>query len=271
MTIFDYKLEDKIKGIILAGGLGTRLNPLTQITSKQLLPIYDKPLIYYPLSTLMLAGIREIAIISIISQREKFINLLGDGQDIGIKIDYLTQDEPRGIAESLLIAENFLNGGKCALILGDNVFHGSGLGRRLAMFKQVEGAQIFGYHVKNPESYGIATVDDEGNITKLDEKPKNSKSKIAIPGIYFFDENGSKFSAQLKPSPRGELEIIDLLKIYHQNKTLNLEMLPRGTAWFDSGTFEDLYEASTYVKLMQDRTGDTVGDPTEVASNFGWI
>lgn len=263
--------EDKIKGLILAGGLGTRLKPLTQISSKQLLPVYDKPLIFYPLSTLMLAGIREIAIISVASQQEKFINLLGDGHNFGVKIEYLTQDEPRGIPESLLIAEHFLNGDKCALILGDNIFHGSGLGRRLALFHDVKGAQIFGYSVKNPESYGIATLDTAGNIKKLDEKPQNSESKVAIPGLYFLDENASRLTAQLRPSARGELEIIDLLKIYHQNKVLSLEMLPRGTAWFDSGTFEDLYDASTYVKLMQDRTGDTVGNPNEVASNFGWI
>ena len=264
-------MGDKIKGVILAGGLGTRLNPLTQISSKQLLPVYDKPLIYYPLSTLMLSGIREIAIISAASQKEKFVNLLGGGENIGLKIEYLTQDQPRGIPESLLIAENFLDGDKCALILGDNIFHGSGLGRRLALFHEVKGAQIFGYHVHNPESYGIATLNSSGNIIKLNEKPQGSKSKIAIPGLYFLDENASALAKQLVPSERGELEIIDLLKIYHQNTVLNIEMLPRGTAWFDSGTFDDLHDASTYVKLMQDRTGDRVGDPNEIATNFGWI
>ena len=219
----------------------------------------------------MLAGIREIALISTPSQKEKFIGLLGNGKNFGIEITYLIQDRPLGIAESLLIAEAFLSGNKCALILGDNIFHGSGLGRRLAMFNKVNGAQIFGYRVKNPESYGIATLDSDGNILELGEKPQISKSKIAIPGIYFFDENASKLTTQLKPSTRGELEIIDLLKIYHQNKALNLEMLPRGTAWFDSGTFEDLYEASTFVRLMQERTGERVGDPLEIAHVNNWI
>ena len=256
---------------MLAGGLGTRLNPLTQIVSKQLLPVYDKPLIYYPLTTLMLAGIREISIITAPSQKEKFIDLLGEGANFGIKITYLIQDQPRGIAESLFIAEDFLNGDKCALILGDNIFHGSGLGRRLATFNQVNGAKIFGYRVKNPESYGIATLNLKGDIEELNEKPQDSKSKIAIPGIYFFDENASQFVKQVKLSARGELEILDLLKIYHSNETLSLEMLPRGTAWFDSGTFEDLYEASTYVRLMQERTGERVGDPLEISNLNNWI
>lgn len=256
---------------MLAGGLGTRLNPLTQIVSKQLLPVYDKPLIYYPLTTLMLAGIQEISIITAPSQKEKFIDLLGKGENFGIKITYLIQDQPRGIAESLLVAEDFLNGDKCALILGDNIFHGAGLGRRLATFNQVNGAKVFGYRVKNPESYGIATLNREGSIEELYEKPKNSKSNIAIPGIYFLDEKASQFAKQVKPSSRGELEILDLLKIYQNNKTLNLEMLPRGTAWFDSGTFEDLYEASTYVRLMQERTGERVGDPIEISNLYNWI
>jgi glucose-1-phosphate thymidylyltransferase len=256
---------------VLAGGLGTRLNPLTQIVSKQLLPVYDKPLIYYPLTTLMLAGIQEISIITAPSQKEKFIDLLGKGENFGIKITYLIQDQPRGIAESLLVAEDFLNGDKCALILGDNIFHGAGLGRRLATFNQVNGAKVFGYRVKNPESYGIATLNREGSIEELYEKPKNSKSNIAIPGIYFLDEKASQFAKQVKPSSRGELEILDLLKIYQNNKTLNLEMLPRGTAWFDSGTFEDLYEASTYVRLMQERTGERVGDPIEISNLYNWI
>jgi glucose-1-phosphate thymidylyltransferase len=264
-------LERKIKGVILAGGLGTRLNPLTQIVSKQLLPVYDKPLIYYPLTTLMLAGIREISIITTPPQKENFVNLLGEGSHFGIRITYLIQDKPNGIAESLLLAEDFLKGDKCALILGDNIFHGSGLGRRLAMFNEVQGAKIFGYRVKNPESYGIATLDHEGNIEELIEKPNSSNSKIAIPGIYFFDQNASNLTKEIAPSSRGELEILDLLKIYHENKLLSFEMLPRGTAWFDSGTFEDLYEASTYVRLMQERTGERVGDPMEISRLNDWI
>jgi len=241
------------------------LSPLTNVTSKQLLPVYDKPLIYYPLSTLMLANIREIAIIVTPSQIDYFKKLLGNGVSLGIKLQYLIQDKPNGIAESLLISENFLAGDKCALILGDNIFHGPGLGRRLSMFNILTGAHIFGYKVKNPESYGIAKLDKDGNILELSEKPVDYNSNIAIPGIYFFDENASTYTHRLRPSERGELEIIDLLKIYHSKQLLKLEMLPRGTAWFDSGTFEDLHDASTYVRLMQDRTGERVGDPNEIA------
>jgi len=264
-------LEDKIKGLILAGGLGTRLNPLTKVVSKQLLPVYDKPLIYYPISTLMWANVREIAIITDPSQTAQFTNLLGDGTSFGIKITYLIQNNPNGIAESLLIAQDFLNGSKCALILGDNIFHGPGLGRKLSLFNEINGAQIFGYNVKNPEAYGVATLDRNGNILELNEKPTNSTSRVAVPGIYFFDEHASKYTQSLTPSGRGELEILDLLKIYLIKNVLRLEMLPRGTAWFDSGTFEDLSDASTYVRLMQERSGERVGDPTEVASFLGLI
>lgn len=260
-----------MKGIVLAGGLGTRLNPLTKITSKQLLPVYDKPLIYYPLSTLMLANIRETLIIAAPSQIEKFRELLGDGQEFGLKLSYKIQERPSGIAESLVLAEDFLEGSKSALVLGDNLFHGSGLGRRLEAFNLVEGAQIFGYHVQDPSPYGVATINEKNVVTALVEKPSNSDSKIAIPGLYFFDETASRRAKELKPSSRGELEILDLLKSYLMNASLNLEMLPRGTAWFDSGTFEDLHEAGTYVKLMQERTGERVGDPLEIAKIRGWV
>ena len=204
----------------------------------------------------MLANIREIAIIVTPSQIDYFKKLLGNGVSLGIKLQYLIQDKPNGIAESLLISENFLGGDKCALILGDNIFHGPGLGRRLSMFNILTGAHIFGYKVKNPESYGIAKLDKDGNILELSEKPVDYNS---------FDENASTYTHRLRPSERGELEIIDLLKIYHSKQLLKLEMLPRGTAWFDSGTFEDLHDASTYVRLMQDRTGERVGDPNEIA------
>lgn len=272
MTYCNFKIfraENKIKGIVLAGGQGTRLNPLTKVISKQLLPVYDKPLIYYPISTLMWANIHEIAIITDPSQTAQFEKLLGDGTTFGINLTYLTQNNPNGIAESLLIARDFLNDSKCALILGDNIFHGPGLGRKLSMFNKIEGAQIFGYNVKNPQDYGVATLDSSGKILELNEKPKSSISKIAIPGIYFFDEQASMYAQLLTPSSRGELEILDLLRIYLEKKSLNLEMLPRGTAWFDSGTFEDLSDASAYVRLMQDRSGERVGDPREVALYFG--
>jgi glucose-1-phosphate thymidylyltransferase len=260
-----------MKGIVLAGGLGTRLYPLTKVASKQLLPVYDKPLAYYPISTLMLANIREILVIAAPNQIERFKELLGDGEDFGILISYKIQQNPSGIAESLILAEQFLNGSKSALILGDNLFHGSGLGRRLEGFNKVVGAQIFGYHVQDPSPYGVATVNGDNKVTALVEKPINSESKIAIPGLYFFDETASSRAKQLTPSNRGELEILDLLKSYLADKTLHLEMLPRGTAWFDSGTFDDLHEAGTYVKLMQERTGERVGDPLEIAKIRGWV
>lgn len=260
-----------MKGILLAGGLGTRLSPLTKVASKQLLPVYDKPLVYYPLSTLMLANIREILIIASPNQIERFEELLGDGAEFGLSISFKIQDYPAGIAESLVLAEEFLAGSKSSLILGDNLFHGSGLGRRLEAFNHVSGAQVFGYHVQDPSPYGVATVDKKNMVTALTEKPKNSESKIAIPGLYFFDETASVRARKLKPSARGELEILDLLKSYLVDKALNLEMLPRGTAWFDSGTFDDLHEAGTYVKLMQERTGERVGDPLEIGKIRGWV
>jgi glucose-1-phosphate thymidylyltransferase len=260
-----------MKGIVLAGGLGTRLSPLTKVASKQLLPVYDKPLIYYPLSTLMLANIREILVLAAPNQIERFRELLGTGEDFGLRISYKVQENPTGIAESLILAEEFLKDSRSALILGDNLFHGSGLGRRLEAFNKVDGAQIFGYHVQDPSPYGVATVNKEGTITALNEKPKNSDSKIAIPGLYFFDKTAPQRARELKPSTRGELEILDLLKSYLVDSALNLEMLPRGTAWFDSGTFDDLLEAGTYVKLMQERTGERVGDPVEIAKLRGWV
>jgi glucose-1-phosphate thymidylyltransferase len=260
-----------MKGIILAGGLGTRLSPLTKVASKQLLPVYDKPLIYYPLSTLMLANIKEILIIASPNHIGKFEDLLTTGREFGLKISYKMQKNPAGIAESLILAEEFLGGSKSGLVLGDNLFHGSGLGRKLATFNNVVGSQVFGYNVQDPRPYGVAIINENGEVTSLIEKPKNSPSKIAIPGLYFFDETAPSRARELKPSTRGELEILDLLKSYLSDNSLNLEMLPRGTAWFDSGTFDDLYEASTYVKLMQERTGDRVGDPLEIAKVRGWV
>ena len=260
-----------MKGIILAGGSGTRLHPLTLAVSKQLMPIYDKPMIYYPLSTLMWAGISEILIISTPHDLPLFRQLLGDGKSLGCKFEYAVQEHPNGLAEAFIIGKEFIGNDKVALILGDNLFHGSGLGRRLETFNNVDGAQIFGYRVLDPSPYGVATINTKGEVVALNEKPKNSESKIAIPGLYFFDETASRRAKGIKPSARGELEILDLLKSYLSNEELNLEMLPRGTAWFDSGTFDDLHEAGTYVKLMQERTGERVGDPLEIAKLRGWI
>jgi len=260
-----------MKGIVLAGGLGTRLSPVTKVASKQLLPVYDKPLVYYALSTLMLANVREIVLIAAPNQIERFKDLLGDGGEFGVRLSYTIQENPAGIADSLILAKDFLDGSKSALILGDNLFHGSGLGRRLEAFNNVHGAQIFGFHVQDPSPYGVATVNEKNEVIALNEKPKNSDSKIAIPGLYFFDDTASSRASKLKPSARGELEILDLLKSYLEDLELNLEMLPRGTAWFDSGTFDDLHEAGTYVKLMQERTGERVGDPLEIAKFRGWV
>lgn len=260
-----------MKGIILAGGLGTRLSPLTEVASKQLLPVYDKPLIFYSLSTLMLANIRDILIITTPAHIDEFKKLISDGSDFGCQISYEIQKNPAGIAESLLISEKFLNGSKCLLALGDNIFHGPGLGRKLENFKDVNGSQVFGYKVSEPNKYGIVSFNDEGKIISLIEKPEKSLSNIAIPGLYFFDETASKRAKKLIPSERNELEILDLLKSYLVEKLLKIEMLPRGTAWFDCGTFDDLHEASSYVQIMQKRTGESVGNPLEVGKLRGWI
>jgi len=260
-----------MKGIVLAGGLGTRLSPLTKVASKQLLPVYDKPLIYYPLSTLMLADIKEILVIATPSQMPRFKELLGNGSQFGVSLEYKIQEKPAGIAQSLLLGESFIDGGKSALVLGDNIFHGSGLGRKLEVFGNLSGAQVFGYHVNDPSPYGIATIDLSGNVLELVEKPSVSLSKIAIPGLYFFDESASSRAKQLRPSARGELEILDLLRSYLAEMQLRLELLPRGTAWFDTGTFDDLHEAASYVRLMQERTGERVGDPIEISRMRGWI
>jgi glucose-1-phosphate thymidylyltransferase len=218
----------------------------------------------------MLANIKEVLIIATPTHVDRFRDLLGSGFELGISISYKVQEIPAGIAESLILGEDFIAGDKSALILGDNVFHGPGLGRRLESFNNIKGAQVFGYHVNDPRPYGIATLSNDGNVTKLEEKPANSESKVAIPGLYFFDESASARCKEFGPSARGELEILDLLKSYLTDNQLKLEMLPRGTAWFDSGTFDDLHEAGTYVKLMQERTGERVCDPHLIAELRGW-
>jgi glucose-1-phosphate thymidylyltransferase len=261
----------ELRGIVLAGGAGTRLSPLTKIASKQLLPVFDKPLIHYPISTLMLAGIREILIIVAPREIEKFQNLLGNGSEFGIRFEYVVQERPEGLAQSLILAEDFLDHEKCCLILGDNIFHGPRLGRSLAEHLEIEGAHIFGFPVKNPSAYGVASVDDRGSVQALEEKPQLPKSNLAIPGLYFFDSQATAYAKEVKSSPRGELEIIDVLEAYRLEGKLKLEKLPLGTAWFDTGTFTDLHDAATYVRLMEERTGIRVGDPKDVAKIKGWI
>ena len=255
----------------MAGGTGSRLNPLTLAISKHLLPVFDKPLIFYPLSTLMLAQIREVAIITTPDQKRNFEKLLGDGSSFGIQLTYFIQEKPKGIADSFQITQNFIKDSKSALILGDNIFHGPGMGRRLVNFTNIKGAFVFGYSVKNPERYGIADLNESGKIIKLVEKPQNSNSKIAIPGLYFLDENVTDISSKILPSRRNELEILDVLESYRNSNELELEMLPRGTAWFDAGTFKDLSDAGNYVRVMQERTGEVVGDPVEIARLNKWI
>lgn len=260
-----------MKGVILAGGIGSRLFPLTQFSSKQLLPVYDKPLIYYPLSTLMLAGIKDVLLITAPNHIQSFQTLLGDGSQFGISISYVEQAIPMGLAHGLMLAEDFLEGEECAFILGDNIFHGPKLGRSLQCFTKVHGAQIFGYPVKNPENYGVAIFNENQKIIHLEEKPTKWVSNIAIPGFYFFDSRAVNFAKSIKPSNRGELEIIDVLKCYLNSNELSIQLLPRGTAWFDAGTFADLHDAGSYVRLIEERTGERIGDPHEVSKVQGLV
>ena len=261
----------RLRGVILAGGRGTRLHPLTIFSSKQLLPVYDKPLIYYPLSTLMLAGITDVLVITAPDHAQSFKSLLGDGRQFGIAISYIEQASPQGLAQGLILAEEFLEGEECAFILGDNIFHGPKLGRSLQSFTKVQGAQIFGYPVKNPENYGVAIFNEREELIHLEEKPIKRLSNIAIPGFYFFDSRAVNFAKSLKPSGRGELEIIDVLKCYLSSNELSIELLPRGTAWFDAGTFADLHDAGSYVRLIEERTGERIGDPHEVSKVQGFV
>ena len=256
-----------MKGIILAGGIGSRLSPLTRAVSKQLLPVYDKPMIYYPLSTLILAGIREIALISSQNHIESFRNLLGDGSEFKVNFTYLIQKEPRGIADAFIIASDFIENSKVALILGDNLFYGQGLGRQLARNTNIDGARIFGYRVSDPSSYGVVTLGSKGEVISIEEKPKNPNSDLAIPGLYFFDNSVTDIAKGLKPSSRGELEITDVIIEYWKQNKLKVEILERGTAWLDTGTPEGLFEASSFVRAIQHRQGFRLGDPKE-ASKF---
>jgi glucose-1-phosphate thymidylyltransferase len=260
-----------MKGVILAGGKGTRLHPLTGVVSKQLLPVYDKPLIFYPLSTLMLAGIREILIITTPEDQALFKKVLGFGTDLGIKISYAIQPEPKGLAEGILIAKDFLDGAPFAFILGDNLFYGQGLGRELRKFQDVNGAHVFGYAVSNPSEYGVATINEKGQVLELEEKPQTPKSNIAVTGLYFYDDRAVGFAERLKPSKRGEIEITDLNKVYLELDELSCTILPRGTAWLDTGSFKGLHDAATFVRITEERTGLRIGDPMDVAIIQGWI
>ena len=260
-----------MRGIILAGGSGTRLWPITRAISKQLLPIHNKPLIYYPLGTLMLAGIREFLIITTPRDQESFRLLLGTGEDLGIKISYAIQAKPEGLAQAFVIGADFVKNEKVALILGDNIFHGTGLGHQLKTLNNVQGAHIFGYKVNDPCSYGVVEIDDEGNVLSLEEKPDNPKSNIAIPGLYFYDSSVIEIASQIKPSARGELEITAINQIYLELGKLNVAQLERGTMWLDTGTFESLYAAASYVKVVEERQGNMISCLEEIAWRNEWI
>jgi glucose-1-phosphate thymidylyltransferase len=262
----------KRKGIILAGGSGTRLYPITQAVSKQLLPVYDKPMIYYPLAVLMLAGIREVLVINTPHEQEQFKRLLGDGSQWGMQIHYAVQASPDGLAQALLIAKDFLAGAPSCLVLGDNIFHGQGLSLLLSKADaQVDGATVFGYWVRDPERYGVAEFDSTGRVIGLEEKPMQPRSHYAVTGLYFYDGRAPELAAQLKPSPRGELEITDLNRLYLEEATLRLEKMGRGYAWLDTGTHESLLQASNFIETIEQRQGLRVCCPEEIAYFNRWI
>lgn len=265
-------MTDNRKGIILAGGSGTRLYPITRVISKQLLPIYDKPMIYYPLSTLMQAGIREILVITTPHEQSLFQQLLGDGSQWGIEISFAVQESPDGLAQALIIGEEFLAGDPSCLILGDNIFHGGGLQKLLnRCTKRSGGSTVFGYWVRDPERYGVVEFDDSYRVLSLEEKPKKPLSHYAVTGLYFYDGRASEFARNLKPSPRGELEITDLNRCYLEDGSLRLERLGRGYAWLDTGTHESLQQASSFIETIEARQGLKVACPEEIAFQQGWI
>lgn len=260
-----------MKGIVLAGGTGSRLWPVTRAVSKQLLPIYNKPLIYYPISTLMLAKIREILVIVNPSDLNQFQELLGNGEDFGVEIEYCVQNEPRGIADAFIIGKNFIGKDSSALILGDNIFYGQGLGVKLQQYTDVVGAQIFGYPVHDPDRYGVVELNKNSEVISIEEKPENPKSNLAVPGLYFYDNSVIDLARSIKPSARGELEISTINQLYLSKNQLRATRLERGTAWFDTGTFDSMHAASSFIQVIEQRQGFMIACLEEIAWRNEWI